>query len=404
MIDRKPNLAAYARVSYLRELNGDLEGAAEAMRLAVAAGGPAPENNAYVLALLGSSSAASATRREARRSFGMALALVPRLPGRRGGPGAPRRHGPARLRADRRHAPAARVRRRPRRDASSPPATPRRARKDLALVAAEQQLQRAAGVDVDVELAVFEADHGSPAKAVALARRGWDAAPSVRAADALGWALTRSGDAEAGYRWARRALKLGSLDPIWRAHAGLSALAAGKPQGGPPAAADRARARPGRLSVAGAARSSCAAVIRSGRRRAMCGHEPADPAQHRPLTRHAGLHGPPVGARGAARRRRAADRGAARRRRRPRVDLPQPGDAGVDRDRAPRAPRPRSRSLRADRPRATAGRPAKAAAARPRCPPRRLQAIRLAAREAAGFEPAFTHFPLVGLCGDCRAT
>ena len=33
-----------------------------------------------------------------------------------------------------------------------------------------------------------------------------------------------------------------------------------------------------------------------------------------------------------------------------------------------------------------------------------LQAIRLAAREAAGFEPAFTHFPLVGLCSDCRCT
>ena len=32
-----------------------------------------------------------------------------------------------------------------------------------------------------------------------------------------------------------------------------------------------------------------------------------------------------------------------------------------------------------------------------------LQAIRLAAREAAGFEPTFTHFPLVGLCRDCRA-
>ena len=40
------------------------------------------------------------------------------------------------------------------------------------------------------------------------------------------------GDAQAGYRWARRALRLGSLDPIWRAHAGLSALAAGKPQEG----------------------------------------------------------------------------------------------------------------------------------------------------------------------------
>ena len=53
MIDRKPNLAAYARVSYLRELRGDLDGAAEAMRFAAAAGGPAAENRAYVLALLG---------------------------------------------------------------------------------------------------------------------------------------------------------------------------------------------------------------------------------------------------------------------------------------------------------------------------------------------------------------
>ncbi len=36
MIDLKPDLAAYARVSYFRELHGDLAGAMEAMRLAVA--------------------------------------------------------------------------------------------------------------------------------------------------------------------------------------------------------------------------------------------------------------------------------------------------------------------------------------------------------------------------------
>ena len=79
MIDRKPNLAAYARVSYLRELNGDLEGAASAMRLAVAAGGPAPENNAYVLALLGELERRLGREAAARRAFGMALALVPRF-------------------------------------------------------------------------------------------------------------------------------------------------------------------------------------------------------------------------------------------------------------------------------------------------------------------------------------
>ena len=55
----------------------------------------------------------------------------------------------------------------------------------------------------------------------------------MRAADALGWALTRSGEAAGGPdAWARRALALGSLDPIWRAHAGLSALAAGRVEEG----------------------------------------------------------------------------------------------------------------------------------------------------------------------------
>ena len=239
MIDRKPNLAAYARVSYLRELNGDLEGAAAAMRLAVAAGGPAPENNAYVLALLGELERRLGRAAEARRSFGMALALVPRF--------AAAEAGLARLESRRAGTSLAAPMRRLRGVVDTLPlpeyvvalgetqlaaGDTAGARRNLALVEAEQQLQRAAGVDVDVELAVFEADHGSPAKAVALARRGWEAAPSVRAADALGWALTRSGDAQAGYRWARRALELGSLDPIWRAHAGLSALAAGKPKEG----------------------------------------------------------------------------------------------------------------------------------------------------------------------------
>jgi len=230
MVDRKPNLAAYARVSYLRELNGDLQGAAGAMRLAVAAGGPAPENNAYVRALLGELERRLGHRAQARREFGMALALVPGFPAAEAGM-ARLEGGTQRLRrvVDTLPLPDYVV---ALGETELAAGRTDAARRDLELVEAEQQLQRAAGVDVDVELAVFEADHGSPAKAVTLARRGWDAAPSVRAADALGWALTRAGDAQAGYRWARRALELGSLDPIWRAHAGLSALAAGKPQEG----------------------------------------------------------------------------------------------------------------------------------------------------------------------------
>jgi tetratricopeptide (TPR) repeat protein len=98
----------------------------------------------------------------------------------------------------------------------------------FALVRAEQRLLAGAGVDTDTELAVFEADHGSPGRAVRLARRAWAAAPSVRSADALGWALTRSGRPRAGLRWARRALALGSRDPAFLAHARIAAREVGR--------------------------------------------------------------------------------------------------------------------------------------------------------------------------------
>ena len=78
-------------------------------------------------------------------------------------------------------------------------------------------------MNTDVELAIYEADHGDRERAVTLAREAWAQAPSVRAADALGWALTRAGRAEDGLRWARRALRLGSLDPTFRYHAGIAA-------------------------------------------------------------------------------------------------------------------------------------------------------------------------------------
>ena len=53
LIDLRPTLASYARVSYVRELHGDLPGAIQAMRLAVSSGGATPENVAYVQTLLG---------------------------------------------------------------------------------------------------------------------------------------------------------------------------------------------------------------------------------------------------------------------------------------------------------------------------------------------------------------
>jgi tetratricopeptide (TPR) repeat protein len=234
MVDRKPNLAAYARVSYFRELHGDLDGALDAMRAAVSAGGAVPEQDAYVRALLGGLELQKGRVAAAVREYREALAAVPGY--------APAEAGLAQADVARgRLAPAiARLQRVVDRlplpayvialgEAQEAAGRRAAAAQTFALVRAETMLQERAGVNADVELAVFEADHGSPKRAVALGRRAWASAPSVRSADALGWALHRAGRSRAALGWARRALALGSRDPAFLTHAGLIARAAGEP-------------------------------------------------------------------------------------------------------------------------------------------------------------------------------
>jgi tetratricopeptide (TPR) repeat protein len=233
LVDTKPNLAAYARVSYLRELHGDLDGAVDAMRRAAAAGGPVRENVASIQALLGDLELNRGRLAAARRAYAAALAAVPGH--------IPAVAGRARLAAARGDLAAAVARWRRVVDRLPLPgyvvalgqaelAAGRRAaaRRDLALVPAQQRLLSGAGVNADVEYALYHADHGDRTQGVRLARRAWAAAPSVRSADALGWALSRAGRVEAGHRWMQRALRLGWLDPTVRFHAGMAALAAGR--------------------------------------------------------------------------------------------------------------------------------------------------------------------------------
>jgi pentatricopeptide repeat protein len=233
MVDRRPDLAAYARVSYFRELHGDLRGAVAAMRLAVSAGSGTPENTAYVQALLGDLELARGRRRAAETAYRRALSVLPRY--------APADAGLARVLAARGDLDGAIRRLRGVVERLPLPqyvvalgevelAAGRRAAaaRDLALVRVEERLLGRSGVNTDVDLALFEADHGGPARAVTLARRAYAAAPSVRSADALGWALTRAGRAGEGVRFARRALRLGSRDATFLYHAGMAARAAGE--------------------------------------------------------------------------------------------------------------------------------------------------------------------------------
>jgi tetratricopeptide (TPR) repeat protein len=232
MIDRGPDLASLARVAQFRELHGDLRGAVGAMRAAASAGGSVPENDAYAQTMVGNFELQRDRVAAARHAYRAALASrpghVPALAGLAQVDAATGHLGRAveRLRGVVERLPSttnvialAETELAAGRTAA--------ARGDLGLVRVEQRLAGKAGVENDAEAVLFEADHGDPPRAVRLGRSTWAAAPSVRSADALGWALTRAGKPREGLRWARRALELGSHDARFRFHAGMAAGGAG---------------------------------------------------------------------------------------------------------------------------------------------------------------------------------
>lgn len=104
------------------------------------------------------------------------------------------------------------------------------AQEQYAVVRATQTLFAANGQDVDTELALFEADHGTPAAAVAVAEKAYAKRPrSVVTQDAYAWALHKAGRSAEALPVARDALRLGWRNPAMLARVGTIEAAAGDP-------------------------------------------------------------------------------------------------------------------------------------------------------------------------------
>jgi len=244
MIDLRPNMASYARVSAFRELVGDVRGADRALTVAfdLAAG---PPDASWAGFRLGELRLGVGRVREAARSYRTAGELAPDavLP----------LVGLARIAAVHGNLERATgilsevVRRYPAPEFVILLGDLYRAagRRDLgrdqyALVRAIAGLYRAGGVNTDLEMALFDADHRiRPKRALAHARAQYRLRPSVQAADVLAWTLYVNGRYGAAERYSDEALRLHTPNALFRFHAGMTALRLGR----------RAEAR-GQLSAA----------------------------------------------------------------------------------------------------------------------------------------------------------
>lgn len=223
--DLDPGPSTFARLSYQAELRGDLPEATRLMRLSQQEAGTSASTYAFATFHLGELARAAGHPRLAAHHYRNALAASPTY--------LPALAGQARLAVAR--GDLATAERDYLRVVQGLPlteyvvelgelyeATGRQqlADQQYAVATASARLFAANGVTTDLETAVFEADHGSPAQALTAARAEWSRRHSIHTADALAWALHASGQDRAALAYARLANRLGTRDARLRFHLG----------------------------------------------------------------------------------------------------------------------------------------------------------------------------------------
>jgi len=85
----------------------------------------------------------------------------------------------------------------------------------------------AAGANIDLELALFLADHGSAEQALPLAEAEWARSKGIHAADGMAWVLHANDRDREALRYARLATRLDTQEPSLWAHRGIIESALG---------------------------------------------------------------------------------------------------------------------------------------------------------------------------------
>lgn len=94
------------------------------------------------------------------------------------------------------------------------------ARRQYAVFVTQMKLLAANGVTDDLAIGRFQADHGDPVSAVRHLRAEWKRRHSIDVADALGWALHRTGRHAEAAKYASYAGRLGGRNALFAYHRG----------------------------------------------------------------------------------------------------------------------------------------------------------------------------------------
>jgi tetratricopeptide (TPR) repeat protein len=229
MVEVKPGASSYARASYVRELLGDVSGAEEAMQLSLDAAST-PGDRAFAAHLMGDLAWGSGRPAIAARWYRKSIAFDPTYVPAQGGLAmvawANGRMDAAidlyRRAVDSNPDYAAELG-----DLYLAAGRPVIAERQFELARAVERSHRAGGANVELEVALFEADHGHPRAALDAARVEWRRRRSIHVADALGWAHYRNGNYAAAARFSSLALELGTGEALFHFHRGMIELALG---------------------------------------------------------------------------------------------------------------------------------------------------------------------------------
>lgn len=232
MADVDPGFAALTRISYARELRGDRAGAVQAMEQAREAA-VRPEDLGYALFHLGQLAWDAGDRATAERHWQDGLRAAPDSLELQGGLA---RAAAAAGRTEEALAAYERVTSRvpvqqhlvEHAELLASLGREQEAAAQLEVVRTSNRLLEAAGSVVDLETALFEADHGSPQVALATAQRVHAERPGVFTADALGWALHVNGRSAEALPLLDQALALGLRRASFLYHRGTVLAALGR--------------------------------------------------------------------------------------------------------------------------------------------------------------------------------